>query len=662
MYTKNHIFKNDNLLQEWIEENEFSTKKECLVQFFCGVPHLKTMSEISKKLLKELPLAHIVGTTTDGEIVGKSVTINEIVISVSVFEKSTIYSAEVEYVTNSFDMGCDIAKKLDDKDIKAMILFTTGLSINAEVFLEGVTSVSKGNYLIAGAMAGDNASFVQTFVSHQDKVIKKGAVGIVLKGDELQVKNKYRLGWHAVGLPMIVTKSTHNKVYELDGVPIIDVYEKYFGEDIANKLPKIGIEIPLMIERDGVMLARACINKVDNDALLFAGNVQEGESVRFGIGNKDVILKDSENMCEEIETTIIPQSVFLYSCMARRRLLNDNISLDLKNISNICSISGFFGNGEFFSNLGKSYLMNETMTILALSETDFKVINTPKDKVKKTQDNLNTDMICALTHMTNVMASEWQAKVDKEAIKNEEISKLEFQNSKLIQMGEMISMIAHQWRQPLNAISATGINLSLLSSLDKLEPQKVQESSEFIQKQCQKMSITIDTFMNFVKPSQATKAFNISDTLKVIMEIIGSQLKNHNIKVNINISNEKVVLVGYEDQLEQVLLNLISNSRDAFSEIEKADKYIDITVIMRNNVPVIILEDNAGGIDAEIREKIFNPYFTTKEQGKGTGVGLYMSIDIMRHSFNGDIIYKDIESGSRFEVLCGDVESGCCEK
>jgi C4-dicarboxylate-specific signal transduction histidine kinase len=213
-------------------------------------------------------------------------------------------------------------------------------------------------------------------------------------------------------------------------------------------------------------------------------------------------------------------------------------------------------------------------------------------------------------------------------------------------------MIAHQWRQPLNAISATGINLSLLSSMNMLEKEKVQESSEFIQEQTQKMSQTIDTFMNFVKPAKESKGFKLSHTVEAIMQIMGTQLANHNIKVNIQTTNENISLVGYEDLLEQVIINILSNSRDAFENKDIVDKYINIKIDMKENTPIISIEDNAGGIPHAIRDKIFNPYFTTKEQGKGTGIGLYMSMDIMKKSFDGDLIYSATDSGSKFYIVC----------
>ncbi len=227
------------------------------------------------------------------------------------------------------------------------------------------------------------------------------------------------------------------------------------------------------------------------------------------------------------------------------------------------------------------------------------------------------------------------------------------QQSKLAQMGEMIGMIAHQWRQPLNAISATGINLSLLSSMGMLEEEKVQESSEFIQEQCQKMSGTIDTFINFVKPAKESSGFKLAHTVAAIMQIMRTLLSNHNIEVNIENTNENISIVGYEDLLEQVIINILSNARDAFEEIEKANKYINIKIDIKNNIPIISIEDNAGGIPKEIADKIFNPYFTTKEQGKGTGIGLYMSMDIMKKSFGGDLVYSATDGGSCFSLVCG---------
>jgi len=224
---------------------------------------------------------------------------------------------------------------------------------------------------------------------------------------------------------------------------------------------------------------------------------------------------------------------------------------------------------------------------------------------------------------------------------------------KLAQMGEMISMIAHQWRQPLNAISASSINLSLLSSMKMLDDSKIQEDSEFIQNQCQKMSETIETFMNFIKPSKEQKDFNVSHSLNAIFSIISTQFKNKNIDINISDYDKNITIFGYEDLFEQVIINILSNARDAFDEIELDNKFIKITIFKKDEVTIINIEDNAGGIPKDIIDKIFNPFFTTKEQGKGTGIGLYMSLDIMRKSFKGDLKYSATNDGSCFRIICG---------
>jgi len=654
MYTLNHKYKDEESLVKWLEDEDFSSKKECLVQFFCGVPTLEMMQKITTLLTANLPLAHIVGTTTDGEILGDEVSSNEVIISVSVFEKSMICSTFALLEDDSYHMGKQIVSKVHCDEVKAMIFFTAGLNINGEEFLSGVGEISKGKYTISGGIAGDNGMFKQTFISHNGKIIDNGAVVIVLKGEELIVKNSYQFGWEAVGLPMKITKSIGNRVYELDGKPIIDVYEKYFGVGISSLLPKIGVEIPLILNRNGNKIARACINKFDDDSLLFAGNIATGEEVRFGIGSVDKILKDSRDMYAEFYETCNPQSIFIYSCMARRRLLKAQTSTELHYISSFCNVSGFFTYGEFYSDDTQNYLFNETMTILALSEEKNKIKPEPKlSNIDEVVDENNNKMMYAVTHMTNVIAREWQERLNVEIAKNEAQERQNFQKNKLAQMGEMISMIAHQWRQPLNAISATGINLSLLSSMEILDDAKVQEGSEFIQDQCQKMSTTIDTFMNFVKPSKESKSFKLVDTLDSIIHIMGTQLINHNIKVDINVTDKDISMVGYEDLLEQVIINILSNARDAFDELKIDNKFIDIEIYETDNISMIRIKDNAGGIPKDIADKIFNPYFTTKEQGKGTGIGLYMSLDIMRKSFNGDLIYSATDNGSCFKIICG---------
>ncbi len=226
---------------------------------------------------------------------------------------------------------------------------------------------------------------------------------------------------------------------------------------------------------------------------------------------------------------------------------------------------------------------------------------------------------------------------------------LMFQQAKMAQMGEMISMIAHQWRQPINAISASSIKLSLSNTLGKLTPDGVEEHAEFVQNQCQKMSNVIDSFLSYSSNRSEEKNFHIRDVIKTIHEFVSVQYSAHNIKIVIDIDDTlDDTIFGREDMLEQVLLNLLSNAKDAFDiSTQENEKSISIRYIKPKE---IVIEDNAGGVDDSVLDKLFVPYFTTKAKGKGTGLGLYMGKRIMNEHFNGDLRYKKIGNNSCFTI------------
>jgi len=224
-----------------------------------------------------------------------------------------------------------------------------------------------------------------------------------------------------------------------------------------------------------------------------------------------------------------------------------------------------------------------------------------------------------------------------------------FQQSKKAQMGEMVNMIAHQWRQPLNAISATSSKIILEKEFDILSDDELIDSNNFIQDQCQKMSKVIDTFLNYSKPSKKTDEFFIEDIIKNVLELITTQFKSHNINIIFKKESETTLKIkGYGDMLEQVILNLVMNARDAYDE---DNKIIDKNIYIIEQDSSIEIIDYAGGISDENMQKLFTPYFTTKEQGKGTGVGLYMSKRIMNEQFNGELIYEKINNGSKFIMV-----------
>jgi PAS domain S-box-containing protein len=236
-----------------------------------------------------------------------------------------------------------------------------------------------------------------------------------------------------------------------------------------------------------------------------------------------------------------------------------------------------------------------------------------------------------------------------EVAKNREKDRLLHNQSKNIQMGEMLSMIAHQWRQPLNAISASAIAVSMKHELDSLTPQALMEHLEFVKTHTQKMSVTINDFMDFFKPEHDKQLFEIADLINEIESLIGAQLKSRGVTLCFD-CDPAVRIYGYRKELSHVLINLIANARDAYETTDSEEKRIDISIVSDREQWVIGVEDYAGGIPTEHLEKVFNPYFTTKEQSKGTGIGLYMSQRIIQEVYQGNMGVANTARGARFTV------------
>ena len=232
---------------------------------------------------------------------------------------------------------------------------------------------------------------------------------------------------------------------------------------------------------------------------------------------------------------------------------------------------------------------------------------------------------------------------DLSELKKKERQLLE--QNKLAQMGEMVNMIAHQWRQPINALSAIGIILEMKATMEKLDPKEVAKQAQTIQEISQNMSKIIDDFLKISKNSSKKTNFNIKDVITEVLNLIKSQLDYHNIEYIVNVPD--ITISSYKSDVLHILLNLITNARDALNEIDKQDKKIFINAYTKDNYLYIEIEDNAGGIDKNIIDRIFEPYFTTKGP-QGIGLGLYMSKRMAKERLNGDIFVKNTDKGAKF--------------
>ena len=204
-------------------------------------------------------------------------------------------------------------------------------------------------------------------------------------------------------------------------------------------------------------------------------------------------------------------------------------------------------------------------------------------------------------------------------------------------MGEMLENIAHQWRQPLSTITTAASGAKVKKEFGQLDDEFFFDSIDLIVKSSNYLSQTIEDFRDFFKQSKEKENFDIVDII------------NHSIKISnlpkdiiIDLKTENITINGYKNEFIQVLLNLINNSKDAFKTRKIKDKIIKIKIKKINNDIVFTFFDNAGGIDEDKLEKIFEPYYTTKHKSQGTGIGLYMSEQIIVKHFKGHMSVNNL--------------------
>lgn len=246
--------------------------------------------------------------------------------------------------------------------------------------------------------------------------------------------------------------------------------------------------------------------------------------------------------------------------------------------------------------------------------------------------------------------------ITKEIIRGQQLKEKEtllVQQSKMASMGEMLENIAHQWRQPLSIIStvATGIVAEKEYGISnkKTELSKLREINHSVQY----LSETINDFRDFFKTDKEKAIFNLSKAYTKTLNIINSKFKTRNIKVIENLTD--INLNGIENEVIQVIINILNNARDVLETKENQEKLIFVSIYTKDNQAILEIKDNGGGIPENIIHKIFEPYFTTKHQSQGTGIGLYMSYEMVVKHMGGTIKASNVTydyEGVKYDGAC----------
>ena len=261
---------------------------------------------------------------------------------------------------------------------------------------------------------------------------------------------------------------------------------------------------------------------------------------------------------------------------------------------------------------------------------------------------LNLQLELRVRERTEALVAETAERVQavQELAKKDEVL---MQQSRQAALGEMIGNIAHQWRQPLNAVGLLVQDIALCYEYGSFDQGYLDASTKKIMKLVRHMSQTIDDFRNFFTPEKEKVSFDLGKTVTKTLLLVEGSLSDMGIKVQMNVG-EAPILTGYPNEFSQVLLNILNNAKDAFSGGAVDAPSVSVSIATENGRAVVTIADNAGGIPEEIIGRVFEPYFTTKEQGKGTGIGLYMSKKIVEKTMNGSLTVRNTGLGAEFRI------------
>ena len=374
--TKVHVYKGCEQLSNYIYDEilPLPEQNKLMIQLFLISTDEEYIKEIQSTLNRLLPDAHIIGATTDGSVVYKE-DVNVTTISFTIFEKSKLQHTFIPFeLTKEDECGQTIAQNILSEKTKVLILFADGLQCNASKLTQTIHSLYP-NLIVAGGLAGDNARLEKTIVCDNTLQGTQAVVALSIESDSLYVHNDYTLAWETVGKKMQITKCHENIIYEINGLKASHIYDKYTNTRYldhyksSKNQPTISIEFPLIIERNNMNIARVTM-KVNEDGSLFCtGDFVEGDTLSFSFTDTTKIIKSGVELSRRILKVPV-QTIFIYSCMARRRFMGENIIHDLEPLQKIAPVSGFYSYGEFYTTSQSIEMFNHTMTVLTLSEED----------------------------------------------------------------------------------------------------------------------------------------------------------------------------------------------------------------------------------------------------------------------------------------------------
>lgn len=615
-----------------------------LIQVFSANNENNWYTSIGNLIRNVFPQAVIVGASSVGEINEGKIFTNSTSLLFSFFESSSITLLSYECKSgNEEKIGKLLIEEVESLSlvIKGILLLSTPISNDSGKIFNNIAS-NNLRYPVFGGGAGDYANQRNTLIYDGSSCFKEGVLAVVFSGYDLQIKSLTCLGWQPLSKEMTITETGEVSVKSIDGSSAFSVYEKYLGIKADSNFFQNSLEFPFLIYRDNHIIARTpfFVNE-DDGSIQLVSDVQAGEKFRIGYGNPQLIKDESIHLQRQMQD-FKPDAIFLYTCICRRFLMQDEVDFETLPFNAIAPTAGFYTFGEFFSDCNFKSLLNSSMVAVGFREGNKPNTAAQKEIPQKKSTQSNSDpylnqhnrILSRLLYFIEVLIKEHEEQNQLLKILNE-------------QKNEFLGMAAHDLRNPIGVIQ--GFSELLEEQVDG----ELKEYTSMISKESSKMLQLLNDLLDISKIEAGRldlkkNSTNYIDLVKQNIKINNFIAQKKNIRIVSDFATTHLILEIDEAKIEQVLNNLLSNA----TKYSYPNSKIIVEIFQKDNHIVTQIIDQGQGIPEKEIDGIFNPFKKTSihptgsESSHGLGLAIVKKI-IEGHNGNLGVTSK-IGEGSVF--------------
>ena len=613
-----------NRLKSFIQTKVLDDENDIFVQLFLPANSKeKILNTLIETLNHTFDKDKIFGIYTEGSLIN-SVYVDDIVINFIIVKKE---SAKLIYHKNLYE-----CKDFD----KSFFHIVNSIDIDKHKFLK---EVSKDMDLVA--------TFYNKMFYFDGEIYTSGSLLFMIKKD-FEPDIRIVKSIEPIGRELKVTNAEDNYINSVENLSLKELYKHYLTESKSKDLQKASYTFPILKIKENGFESSLIINSDCDDKIKVEFEVKTGDILKIGYANTSNFYKKYDEALKYFHNKY-SDTFFVISSTAKRDFFKEN-GFDFE------SAVGFFSQSEAVIFQNKCYDLSHSVILVNINSSGANKLK--KQRYKKAKAVIKEyDILDALANIAKVSSDELEKlnkklekKVKIEVEKNLKKDSILIHRSRLAQMGEMMSLIAHQWKQPLSAISATSSGLHIKIELDMYDKEFFLNSLTKIEELVNHLSTTIDDFSNFFKPSKIKKEFYLYEAVNKALSIATYSLSKKSIDLVLDL-DKSLRVKTFQNELIQVLLNIIKNAENILIKREIENPKIYIRLFEKDGKKIIEIEDNAGGIDKKIISKIFEPYFSTKATKDSTGLGLYMSRFIVEDSLGGELKVRNSENGAVFSII-----------